>query len=139
MTGSEAERENYNELAYYTLALGDEAFIHQYIVDAFAAQTADDTMKPIALTFALVGLYFHLKKGYSGKAVQRLHSLMAQKKREWPRFELPEDRGAVTAADVVAAAPGPERNAMIDAWCASVWGAYRGSHARVAGLAREWG
>ena len=30
----------YNELAFYTLAHGDPAFIHHYAVDAFAVQHA---------------------------------------------------------------------------------------------------
>lgn len=46
----------YNELSCYTIAHGDAAFIHQHIVDAFIAQTADESTKPISLTFALVGL-----------------------------------------------------------------------------------
>ena len=37
----------YEELCYYTLAHGDPAFIHQHVVDAFAAQTADENIKPI--------------------------------------------------------------------------------------------
>jgi hypothetical protein len=37
----QSEQDLYNELAFYTLALGDPAFIHQNIVDAFAAQHAD--------------------------------------------------------------------------------------------------
>ena len=47
----------YHELCYYTLTLGDPAFIHQHVVDAFAAQQADEQTKPIKVTFALVGLY----------------------------------------------------------------------------------
>lgn len=45
----------YDELQAYTLAHGDPAFIHQHVVDAWAAQHADEETKPIALTFALVG------------------------------------------------------------------------------------
>jgi len=33
------EQEIYTELSYYTLAHGDAAFIHQHVMDAFAAQT----------------------------------------------------------------------------------------------------
>ena len=45
----------YHELCYYTLAHRDPSFIHQHVVDAFAAQHADEKTKPIKLTFALVG------------------------------------------------------------------------------------
>ncbi len=61
---------SYNELSYYTLALRDPAFIHQHIVDAFAAQTADEHTRPIKLTFALAGLYLHVEKGFTGRQVQ---------------------------------------------------------------------
>ena len=57
MNLDESERECYHELTAYTLSHTDPAFIHQYAVDAFAAQTADDTTKPITLAFALMGLY----------------------------------------------------------------------------------
>ena len=58
------EQDAYDRLQCYTLAHGDPAFLHQHIVDAWAAQHADDRTKPIGLTFALVGLYLHLEKGY---------------------------------------------------------------------------
>src|SRR5262249_50414598 len=65
------DQEAYYELAGYTLVHPDPAFIHQYIVDAYAAQHADAHCKPISISFALAGLYLHLERGYSGKAVQR--------------------------------------------------------------------
>jgi hypothetical protein len=52
------DREQYNELLYYTLCHQDIGyFIHQHVVDAYTAQTADNNTKPIAIIFALVGLY----------------------------------------------------------------------------------
>ena len=98
----------YNELCYYTLAHRDPSFIHQYVVDAFAAQYADEQTKPIKLTFALVGLYLHVEKQFSGKLVQRVHMDLAQQKRLWPSFALPNARGALTAADVLAVPTGSE-------------------------------
>ena len=47
----------YHEICCNTLTLGDPEFIHQHVVDAFAAQDANLGDKPIRLTFALVGLY----------------------------------------------------------------------------------
>jgi hypothetical protein len=115
----------------YSLTLGDPAFIHQHVVDVYAAQTADARTKPIKLTFALVGLYLLIEKQFSGKHVQRVHMALAQHKEEWPRFDLPEDRGALTAIATVAAPAGAERDRAIHAWCASVWTAYRDSHGAV--------
>ncbi|MGB4837418.1 MAG: hypothetical protein WBP08_00365 [Saprospiraceae bacterium] len=55
--------EEFYELSYYTLGHKDMGyFIHQHIVDAYQAQTADKDTKPIAITFALVGLYLYLEK-----------------------------------------------------------------------------
>jgi len=51
----ETAKDAYNELAYYTLSHADPSFIHQHIVDAFAAQNADEHSKPISVAFALLG------------------------------------------------------------------------------------
>src|SRR5262249_34900967 len=67
------EERDYHELCYYTLAHGDPSFIHQHVVDAFAAQNSGEHDKPIRLTFALVGLYLHVERGLSGRQVQRAH------------------------------------------------------------------
>jgi hypothetical protein len=131
--------EAYHELCGYTLAHRDPAFIHQYVVDAFAAQNANERTKPIKLTFALVGLYLHLEKKFSGKQVQRAHQFLARRKRSWPTFPLPPSRGAITAADVLASRAGPERDKAIDVWCASVWEAFHASHRAVIDLLRERG
>jgi hypothetical protein len=132
-----SEQDAYNELQCYTLAHGGGTFIHQHVVDAWAAQHADERTKPIALTFALVGLYLHLEKGFSGRQVQRAHMALARHRRGWPSFELPHDRGSITAPQVMAAAPGPERDQAIDAWCASVWSAVHESRQAVAALLEE--
>ena len=129
-------REYYNQLAYYTLAHPDPSFIHQNVVDAYTAQCADKDTKPIALYFALVGLYLMLEKRYSGKDVQRIHMRMGKAKKEWPIFDLPEQRGVLNVVDVVRTPAGPERDRMIRKWCASVWEAYRENHERIAELVK---
>jgi hypothetical protein len=129
----------YNELCYYTLAHGHPSFIHQHVVDAFAAQHAEERTKPIALTFALVGLYLRVEKQFTGRQVQRVHMALARRKRPWPHFALPSDRGSLTVVDVFAVPEGPGRDRAIDAWCASVWGAFRDCRPIVAELLRECG
>jgi len=126
-----SEKDAYNELQGYTLGLGDERFIHQHVVDAWMAQHADERTKPIGLTFALVGLYLHVQRGFSGRQVQRAHVFLARRRRTWPTFPLPEERGSLTAAEVIAAEPGPERNRAINNWCVSVWESYRQCHQAV--------
>lgn len=134
-----SEHDAFAELCCYTLAHGDPSFIHQHVIDAFAVQSANKQTKPIALTFGLVGLYLHIEKQFSGKQVQRAHMRIAQKKRTWPAFRLPQDRGGITVTDVLAAPAGPERDKAIDAWCNSVWSACRDSRPAVANLLREYG
>lgn len=131
--------EAYDALCCYTLEHGDAAFIHQHVVDAQTAQTADERTKPIGLTFALVGLYLHVERGVSGREVQRVHMALARQKQAWPSFPLPPRRGAVTAEVVMAAPPGPERDRAIDAWCAAVWHEYRASRDTIAALLQQHG
>jgi hypothetical protein len=114
----------YDELCCYTLSRGDVEFVHQHVVDAHAAQTATVADKPIRLTFALIGLCLHLDHAFTGKEVQLAHMKLARNKAEWPRFEIPELRGRITAFDVLAVPPGAERDAAISDWCAVVWRAY---------------
>ncbi len=127
----------YHELSYYTLAHRDPAFIHQHIVDAYTAQHAHETTKPIAVVFALIGLYLHLEKNFTGRQVQRFHMKLAKVRRRWVRLPLPKERGAITVRHVLAAAEGPSRDALIDIWCASVWQAWNESHCHIANLAKN--
>jgi hypothetical protein len=140
MKPADSEREAYYELSYYTLAHPDPSFIHQHIVDAFAAQTANQNTKPIGIAFALVGLYLYLEKGYTGRQVQLAHMRLAKRRQEWPRFDLPEFRGEITVADVLREPPGEKRDAMIGSWCDSVWRTYE-CHKEVAALVQTelWG
>jgi Family of unknown function (DUF5946) len=132
-------RDAYDELCAYTLTHGDPAFIHQHVVDAFAAQQADETTKPITLTFALIGLYLRVERRRSGRQVQLVHMKLAQRKRQWPSWSLPDDRGAITPADVLVAPPGAERDKAVDAWCASVWRAFCGHREAIVALLGEYG
>ncbi len=134
MTSQEAA---YHELCCYTLTLGDPAFLHQHVVDAFAAQDAREQDRPIRLTFALIGLYLHVEQKLSGKQVQRVHMALARRKRPWPSFARPEDRGVITAADVLAVPAGPGRDRMIHDWCACVWAAFRENRPLVVALLAE--
>lgn len=127
-------QEEFYELSYYTLAHPDPAFIHQHVVDAFTAQTADRDTKPIAVAFALIGLCLYLEKNYTAKQVQSAHMALARHKREWPKFDLPESRGEITVGDVLREPAGPMRDAKIREWCASVWEAYSGSRQQVLDL-----
>lgn len=127
----------YNQLALYTLAHPDPSFIHQHVVDAYTAQNADDSTKPIALVFALIGLYLHVEKGHTGKQVQRVHIQLTNSSKTWPKLPLPAHRGDIQIEHVLAADPGPARDAMIERWCASVWKAFVASRPAIAAIARR--
>src|SRR5207247_2345920 len=75
--------------------------------------------------FALVGLYLHVERDFTGRQVQRAHQQMASRKRTWPAFALPRERGSITAADVLARTPRQERDEAIHAWSAAVWHVFR--------------
>jgi len=123
--------DRYHELSFYTLALKDKDFIHQHIVDAFAAQTADEKTKDITLFFSLAGLYLFLEKKYTGKQVQHAHQLMAAKTKNFFKINLPPERGVITVNEVLEAPAGFKRNEMIKQWCQAVWAAYHSEHNKV--------
>lgn len=126
----------YDEI--YAYSLTRPGFILQHVVDA-AVQTATPASKPIGVTFDLVGLYLHVEKQFSGRDVQEAHMELGRRKREWPSVYLPEDRGSITAGDVLAAPAGPERDAAIENWCRSVCSAFSANRELVIDLLREYG
>jgi hypothetical protein len=133
------EEDAYHELCAYTLTLGDPAFIHQHVVDAWAAQHATAASKPIGVCFALVGLFLHVERGWTGRAVQQAHVQLARRPEEWPVGPLPPTRGAMTAIDVLVEVPGPARDAAISRWAASVWEPFAESREGVVALLRRRG
>jgi hypothetical protein len=132
------DEEAFHSLSAYTVTLGDPAFTHQHVVDAYAAQTADAATKPVKITFALVGLFLLLERGFSGKAVQDAHMKLARQNRKWPTFPLPPDRGGITAGDVLKAPEGPARERLIHAWCAEVWRAWSHTRGEIAALLTKY-
>jgi len=64
---TDLNRDAYNELCCHTLSHDSADFIHQHVVDAFAAQDATTDDKPTRLAFALVGLYLHVEKRSFGQ------------------------------------------------------------------------
>jgi len=129
----------YHDLCCYTLTHGDPAFIHQHVVDAFAAQDARASDKPIRLTFALVGLYLHVERGFTGREAQRAHMKLGRTKREWPKLQFPASRGEISAATVLAAEPGTKRDELIHQWTVSVWQAFAANRPAIERLLQEHG
>jgi hypothetical protein len=69
------------DLQCYTVSKQDPGFIHQHVVDAYAAQHAGGLTRPIAVAFGLIGLYLALEKGYTGREVQKAHMKIAKIKK----------------------------------------------------------
>jgi Family of unknown function (DUF5946) len=127
--------EKYNALAYYTLELQDENFIHQNMVDAYTAQFANQDTKAISLAFSLVGLYLYIELDYTGKEVQKFHTLMSNDKTKWPSIQLPISRGDISIDMVLNTTIGKERNVMIKIWCCSVWNSFKDCHSVIKTIA----
>ena len=120
--------EQYNELAYYTLSHKGQDFIHQHIVDAYAIQTANEHTKPIKITYALIGIYLHVEKGYTGKQVQMAHIEMSKKSKVFPPIILPTNRGEISITDVIKITTPAERDIQIHRCCESIWEAFSTQH-----------
>ena len=126
----------FDELSFYTLAHPDPAFHHENSADAWRAQHVDQTTRPIAVVFAVIGLYLYLEKGFTGRQVQLAHMRMAKHRKQWPRLPLPTQPATLTVADVLAAPPGPERDAMIHNWCAAVCTTWEQSRETISQIAK---
>jgi hypothetical protein len=129
----------YEQLYVYAGTRGRETFILQLVVDAHGAQIATNETKPIGLVFALVGLFLHVERGFTGLRVQHVHMQLGRKKHQWPGIVLPTHRGDITAVDVLQVPEGPERDAAISEWCRSVWEAYRDNRSTIIDLLQRHG
>jgi hypothetical protein len=130
-------REAYDELTGgYTLTLGDAEFIHQLVVDAYAATHLLVGSKPITAVFAVVGLYLVNERGYTGRQTQLAHMRMARMPGQWPRLELPQARASMMVRDVLQAPP-ERRQMAIKEWSAAVWQTWQPRREEVERLARE--
>jgi hypothetical protein len=128
-----------HQLTIYTLERRDSFFIHQVVVDAYAAQHYKSETPTIGLAFALFGLCLLLEHDATGKEVQEAHQRLAQEKRTWPSFAVPVTRGTMTVADVLHAVPGEERDQTIIRWADGVWASYRDEQEHVREVLRSLG
>jgi hypothetical protein len=53
----------YSDLQCYTVSKPDPVFIHQHVVDTYAAQHAGGPSRSMTVAFGLIGLYLALEKG----------------------------------------------------------------------------
>ena len=124
----------FDELSFYTLARPRSEFLHQLAIDTFTAQHASEASRPMAIVFAVLGLYLHAERGFTGLQIQRVHMQLAPRRLEWPALPLPARHAGLNVADVLNAEPGAERDAMIRRWCAAEWQVWTESRAAIAHL-----
>jgi hypothetical protein len=132
-----SDQDLYDELSHYTLSHPDPSFLHQHIVDAYAAQHADGSTKPIMIVFGLIGLYLCVERNFTGRQVQKVHMVLAKRRKKWMHFTPPRKLGAITVSAVLAASPGKERDEMIRNWCVSAWEAWRESRDQIRAILKE--
>jgi len=118
----------YSDLMSYTVAKQDPEFIHQHVVDTYAAQHAGGSTRNITVAFGLIGLYLALEKGYNGKQVQQAHMRIAKTRKVWPRLEPPLQPLVLTVMDVLRAGTHGEKDTMIRKWMAAVWESWSDRH-----------
>jgi len=118
----------FSDLESYTVSLRDPEFIHQHVVDTYAAQHAGGKTRNITVIFGLIGLYLTMEKEYTGKEVQRAHMLIAKKRKTWPPLDPPEKTFHVTVADVLRANTDSEKKAAIHRWMTEVWEGWADRH-----------
>ena len=121
----------FSDLSCYSVAKQDAGFIHQHVVDAYAAQHPGGTTRNLTVAFGLIGLYLALEKGYMGKEKQKAHMRIAKIRKDWPRLEPPTQPAAITVLDVLRLPDGPEKDAMIRQWMVAVWESWADRQARV--------
>jgi Family of unknown function (DUF5946) len=126
-----------DELYAYTLAHGSREFIHQYVVDAYAAQHVGADTKPIAMAAALIGLFLFCERGYTGRQVQQAHMKLGNKMKTWPLFEAPAEHSGLTVTKPLSVAPGAERDETIKRWARAVWEMWRERHLEVENLLNQ--
>lgn len=118
----------YTSLMGYTLSLGDPEFVHQYAVDAYAAQHPGPPGKPISTVFALIGLYLALERGYTGRQVQLVHMQIA--KQVWTHLPRPASPGELTVQHMLDT-PESARLTQLRSWMQSVWLSWNAQHSWV--------
>lgn len=128
----------YGELSAYNLSRGDPNFTHQLAVDAYGAQHSGPETAAITTAFALIGLCLAVEHGFTGRHVQKAHMGLARHRRPWPRLERSNQAWTYTVGDVLRAAPGDRRDAMLRTWAQDVWSGWAAHHGWVGDVCTQW-
>ncbi|WP_281172480.1 DUF5946 family protein [Ectobacillus panaciterrae] len=80
------------------------------------------------MAFSLIGLYYAIEQGFTGKQVQRVHMLLGQQKNKWPILPLLSKPYSLTVSDVLKEKPGGNRDDMLQEWMRDVWVCWEHQH-----------
>lgn len=118
----------YWELTGSTLTTNGREFWHQAAVDAYGAQHAGRTARPLSTALCLIGLCLIVERGKTGREAQLAHMELAPQKIAWPLLEAPASPADLTVRDVLQVSPGPERDAALQEWAKAVWHSWAHVH-----------
>jgi hypothetical protein len=62
---------------------------------------------------------------------------LAKHRKDWPKLPPTSESKSITVANVLAAEPGPSRNAAIREWCEAVWQTWQPHRETIVGLAQS--
>lgn len=85
-------------------------------------------MKNITVAFSLIGLYYAIEHGFTGRQVQHVHMLLSKQNYSYKALELPDKRYSLTVSDVLKEEPGENRDAMLRKWMNDVWKCWDHQH-----------
>lgn len=128
----------YGELTAYTIMKQDITFIHQLVVDAYAAQHVGKTTKNITTVYSLVGLYLVNEHRFSGRQVQQAHMKLSKYRIKWPYFEPPKHTCDIHVFRIMNTDEGDQRDEMIKKWSEGVWMSWEHKHEWVRNICREY-
>ena len=95
-------------------------------------------MKPIATTFALVGLYLVNERNYTGKQVQQVHIALAKKSKAWSHFPTPKEKTWITIKEVTQS-PDNKKQELIKQWSKSVWKIWKPEKEKIVAMIERYG
>ena len=109
---------------------------HQITVDAYAVQHAGGRHPDKSVCVHLIGLCAAIEQGVKPVEIAPRLQRFVSRIRDWPHFEVPADRAALTVHDVALASGSPERHVRtVHDWGAAVWNSWKIHHDAVRRMA----
>ena len=111
--------------------------IHQLTVDTYAVQHAGGRHPDKSVGIHFAGLYLMLAQGASPTDVPRLHQRLAERVDQWPHFEPPSRKVALTILDIALSATAEDHVRLVRDWAHEVWDAWAQHHSEIEDLVAE--